>query len=72
MLGVCANSTSVFMPSQFGTPVPKAFFPLTQYISASWPVPNLAAANSTQSGNQTTWAPDPIFGRVVQCSVEPC
>lgn len=72
MLGVCANATNVFMPSQFGTPVPKAFLPLSQYNANSWPLPNLAAVNSTPSGNETTWVPDSTFGSVVQCSVGLC
>jgi hypothetical protein len=49
-------------------PVPAAYFPLTNYSTTSWPVPEYWFWNTTKE-NKTEWVKDPVFGTAVQCSV---
>ena len=48
-------------------PLPSAYFPLSNYSSAAWPVPELALRNLTLT-NTTTWVEDATFGSALECS----
>lgn len=48
-------------------PLPSAYFPLSNYSSAAWPVPELALRNLTLT-NTTTWVEDATFGTALECS----
>ena len=48
-------------------PLPSAYFPLSNYSSAAWPVPELALRNLTLT-NTTSWVEDSTFGTALECS----
>ena len=48
-------------------PLPSAYFPLSNYSSAAWPVPELALRNLTLT-NTTKWVEDSTFGTALECS----
>lgn len=48
-------------------PLPSAYFPLSNYSSAAWPVPEFALRNLTLT-NTTTWVEDSTFGTALECS----
>ena len=48
-------------------PLPSAYFPLSNYSAAAWPVPELALRNLTLT-NTTTWVEDSTFGSALECS----
>lgn len=70
-VGVCAKPEGVYWPPYWAIremAVPAAYFPLTNYSTTSWPVPEYWFWNTTREF-KTEWVKDPVFGTVVECSV---
>ena len=42
-MGVCALQGGALLPPTEAVPVPEAYFPLSNYTSSSWPVPEWCA-----------------------------
>ncbi|KAK9839475.1 hypothetical protein WJX81_004373 [Elliptochloris bilobata] len=67
-VGVCAQQGGALLPPQEAVPMPKAYFPFSNYTVSSWPVPQWWAWNSTAArAHQTVWEADDLFGTAVRC-----
>ena len=42
-MGVCALQGGALLPPTEAVPVPEAYFPMSNYTSSSWPVPQWCA-----------------------------
>jgi len=48
-VGVCAQQGGAMLPPQGAVPVPTAYFPFSNYSTASWPVPQWCAGDGEGS-----------------------
>lgn len=68
-VGVCALAEGIPFPVN-QVPAPAAYFPLSNYSSTSWPLPQYGFFNSSNE-EPVSWTDDFTFGEVVQCNVSP-
>jgi len=62
-----AAAAAAYLASNAAVPLPSAYFPLSNYSSAAWPVPEMALRNLTLT-NTTAWVEDSTFGTALECS----